>query len=60
MSAVRDHVQIQGYYETFNRENVELIDARDEQIDAFTPTGIATSAKEYKLNAVVFATASTQ
>ena len=45
-----------GYYETFNRENVELIDARDEQIDAFTPTGIATSAKEYKLDAVVFAT----
>ncbi|MEC8562187.1 MAG: NAD(P)/FAD-dependent oxidoreductase [Pseudomonadota bacterium] len=45
-----------GYYETFNRKNVELIDARDEQITGFTPYGIATSAKDYKLDAVVFAT----
>ncbi|MEC8148151.1 MAG: NAD(P)/FAD-dependent oxidoreductase [Pseudomonadota bacterium] len=45
-----------GYYETFNRENVELIDARDEKISSFTESGILTNAKEYKLDAVVFAT----
>ena len=35
---------------------MELIDARDEQITAFTTSGLETSAKDYKLDAVVFAT----
>ncbi len=45
-----------GYYETFNRPNVELVDAREEDIIGFTRSGICTNAKEYKLDAVVFAT----
>ena len=32
-----------GYYETFNRDNVELVDLRRTPIDEITPTGIRTS-----------------
>ena len=35
------------YYETFNRENVRLVDLRGEPIEDFTPHGIRTSAAEY-------------
>lgn len=44
------------YYETFNRENVSLIDARESPIEAFTERGIRTADAEYELDAVVFAT----
>ena len=44
------------YYETFNRENVRLVDLRSEPIEDFTPQGIRTSAAEYPLDAVIFAT----
>jgi cation diffusion facilitator CzcD-associated flavoprotein CzcO len=45
-----------GYYETFNRPNVHLVDLRKTPLMEFTPTGIRTSAAEYALDAVVFAT----
>jgi cation diffusion facilitator CzcD-associated flavoprotein CzcO len=45
-----------GYYETFNRPNVHLVDLRKTPLVEFTPTGIRTSAAEYALDAVVFAT----
>lgn len=45
-----------GYYETFNRENVTLIDARFEPIEEITATGLRTLAAEYKLDSIVFAT----
>jgi cation diffusion facilitator CzcD-associated flavoprotein CzcO len=45
-----------GYYETFNRPNVHLVDLRKTPLVEFTPAGIRTSAAEYELDAVVFAT----
>jgi cyclohexanone monooxygenase len=44
------------YYETFNRENVELVDLRAEPIESVTATGLRTSAGEYELDVLVLAT----
>jgi len=44
------------YYETFNRDNVELVDLRSSPIESVTPTGIRTTDREYELDAIVFAT----
>ncbi|MFP6746098.1 MAG: NAD(P)/FAD-dependent oxidoreductase, partial [Alphaproteobacteria bacterium] len=45
-----------GYYETFNRENVTLVDARAAPIEAITPNGIRTKDAEYAFDAIIFAT----
>ncbi len=45
-----------GYYATFNRPNVELVNLRAEPLVGFTPEGIETSAKTYAFDAVVLAT----
>jgi cyclohexanone monooxygenase len=45
-----------GYYETYNRENVTLVDIRSSPIEAITPTGLRTSSAEYALDSIVFAT----
>jgi cation diffusion facilitator CzcD-associated flavoprotein CzcO len=45
-----------GYYETFNRDNVTLIDTRSTPIKEITVTGLRTSETEYKLDSIVFAT----
>ncbi len=45
-----------GYYETFNRENVHLVDVRDAPIEAITPRGLRTGRQAYALDAIVFAT----
>jgi cation diffusion facilitator CzcD-associated flavoprotein CzcO len=45
-----------NYYETFNRENVTLVDIRTSPIEAITPTGLRTADGEYELDAIVFAT----
>jgi cation diffusion facilitator CzcD-associated flavoprotein CzcO len=45
-----------NYYETFNRDNVSLVDLRETPITEITPTGIATTGNEYRLDAIVFAT----
>ena len=44
------------YFETFNRDNVSLVDVRAEPIEEITPRGIRTSAAEYPLDVIVFAT----
>jgi cyclohexanone monooxygenase len=44
------------YYETYNRENVTLVDLRRDPIVEITPTGIRTSQQEYDLDSIVFAT----
>jgi cation diffusion facilitator CzcD-associated flavoprotein CzcO len=44
------------YYETFNRDNVTLVDLREAPIEEITPTGIRTPAEEYDLDVIVFAT----
>jgi cyclohexanone monooxygenase len=44
------------YYETFNRENVTLVDVRSAPIEEITPTGLRTSAASYEFDVIVFAT----
>jgi cation diffusion facilitator CzcD-associated flavoprotein CzcO len=44
------------YYQTFNRDNVSLVDVRAAPIETITPRGIRTSEAEYELDAIVFAT----
>jgi cation diffusion facilitator CzcD-associated flavoprotein CzcO len=45
-----------GYYDTFNRDNVTLVDLRKTPIEAITPRGVRTSEAEYEVDALVFAT----
>lgn len=45
-----------NYYETFNRENVTLVDARRTPIEEVTGTGVRTTEAEYQFDAIVFAT----
>lgn len=44
------------YYETFNRDNVTLVDLKEEPIQTFTRTGVRTAKGEYPLDALVLAT----
>jgi cyclohexanone monooxygenase len=45
-----------GYYETFNRPNVALVDISQAPIEAITPQGLRTGGREYALDCIVFAT----
>ena len=45
-----------GYYETFNRPNVALVDISQAPIEAITPTGLRTGGRDYALDCIVFAT----
>jgi len=52
-----------GYYEQFNRDNVEIVDLKETPIIAITSKGIKTSSgidgagsKEYELDVIIFAT----
>ena len=45
-----------GYFETFNRENVTLVDLRAEPIERITAAGLRTARAEYPLDVLVFAT----
>lgn len=45
-----------GYYESFNRSNVTLVDLLTTPIEEITPTGIRTTATHIDLDAIVFAT----
>jgi cyclohexanone monooxygenase len=44
------------YYETFNRENVKVVDARRAPIQEITRQGIRTANAEYPFDTIVFAT----
>ena len=44
------------YFETYNRDNVSLVDLRSTPIEEITPTGIRTTKESYELDAIVFAT----
>jgi len=44
------------YFETFNRDNVSLVDLRATPIECITPSGIRTREAEYPLDILVFAT----
>ena len=45
-----------GYFETFNRSNVLLVDISAAPIQAITPSGIRTADADYALDIIVFAT----
>jgi cation diffusion facilitator CzcD-associated flavoprotein CzcO len=45
-----------GYYATFNRPNVELVDLRQNPLAAINEGGIATDAHQYDVDAIVLAT----
>ncbi|MEY2590550.1 MAG: hypothetical protein QOJ67_2534 [Acidimicrobiaceae bacterium] len=45
-----------GYYATYNRPNVHLVDLRETPIERITPNGIATTEAEYELDCIVYAT----
>lgn len=45
-----------GYYETFNLPNVKLVDTKSAPIAEITDTGVKTTAGEYALDTLVFAT----
>ncbi len=45
-----------NYYETFNRDNVALVDLRETPITRITATGIETSAGLHELDVIIYAT----
>ena len=45
-----------NYFETFNRDNVTLVDVKAAPIEAITPKGVKTQDGEYELDILVFAT----
>ena len=45
-----------GYFETYNRDNVRLVDIRANPIERLTPRGIVVAGEEHALDAIVFAT----
>jgi cyclohexanone monooxygenase len=44
------------YYDTFNRDNVTLVDVMAEPIEAITETGIRTSQANYDFDVLIYAT----
>jgi len=44
------------YYETFDRDNVDIVDVRATPIAAATPRGLRTIEREYDFDAIIFAT----
>lgn len=45
-----------NYFETYNRDNVTLVDVADGGIERFTPTGLEAADESFELDAVVLAT----
>jgi cation diffusion facilitator CzcD-associated flavoprotein CzcO len=45
-----------GYYATFNRDNVTLVDVSGSPIEEITPRGLRAGGREYELDCIVFAT----
>ncbi len=45
-----------GYFETFNRDNVKLVDIRSDPIERIEPSGIRTATGMHELDIIVYAT----
>jgi cation diffusion facilitator CzcD-associated flavoprotein CzcO len=45
-----------GYYETYNRPNVRLVDVSTKAIEAITPGGLIAGSREYRCDTLVLAT----
>ena len=45
-----------GYYDTYNRDNVSLVSVKETPIVEITPNGVRTTDGEYELDVLIFAT----
>lgn len=45
-----------GYYETYNRDNVGLVDTSETPIEEITATGLRTSEEDFDFDVIVYAT----
>ncbi|MDA0340743.1 MAG: NAD(P)/FAD-dependent oxidoreductase [Proteobacteria bacterium] len=45
-----------GYYETYNRDNVELVDISTAPIDRLTESGLMVNGRRFEFDSIVFAT----
>ncbi|MCW8277806.1 NAD(P)/FAD-dependent oxidoreductase [Pseudomonas sp. PCH199] len=45
-----------NYYETFNRQNVSLVDIKKAPIEEITGTGITTAGTQHEFDAIIYAT----
>ncbi len=45
-----------NYYETFNRDNVSLVDISQNAVETLTETGLRTGGQDYEFDVIVFAT----
>ena len=45
-----------GYYETYNRENVELVDIKHDPIERITEHGLEVKGRAWEFDAIIFAT----
>jgi cation diffusion facilitator CzcD-associated flavoprotein CzcO len=45
-----------NYFETYNRDNVELVDSKATPIQQITATGLRTSDREFEFDVIVYAT----
>ncbi|MGR8948815.1 MAG: flavin-containing monooxygenase [Gammaproteobacteria bacterium] len=45
-----------GYFEAYNRDNVELVDSKETPIERITANGLRTSDREFEFDIIVYAT----
>ncbi|MCH9674623.1 MAG: NAD(P)/FAD-dependent oxidoreductase [Gammaproteobacteria bacterium] len=45
-----------GYFQTYNRDNVELVDISQQPIEKITPTGLVANGTTFEFDSIVFAT----
>ena len=45
-----------GYYETYNRDDVTLVDLKVDPIKEVTPDGVRTKSEEHELDVIIYAT----
>ena len=45
-----------GYFDVFNRDNVELVDLREDAVQSIDATGVRTAARYFDLDVIIFAT----
>ncbi|MBK6657376.1 MAG: NAD(P)/FAD-dependent oxidoreductase [Proteobacteria bacterium] len=45
-----------GYFETYNRDNVELVDSAQTPIKTITPNGLDTSGRSFEFDVIIYST----
>ena len=45
-----------GYFEAYNRDNVELVDSSETPIQRITPTGLETTGRAFEFDVIVYST----